>query len=162
MRFLASVFLLFFVMAGPAAAHRLPLSATTIEESDDGKTVLITHRLHAHDAVELLLRLSPREEPVLDDLKSQARVALELSKSFRLSADKKSSLELTIIGAEIEDEFLFVYMEMPYPEQPLFLKSTMLRQLGPDWINHVNVEQNGTVSSVTFMGRMGWQRLPLR
>ena len=75
----------------------------------------ITHQLHLADALPLLKALDPSVS--IDSLEGQALLALHVADTFALeSNDTEGTMET--IGAEIDDDFLFVYQEW-YGEKPV-------------------------------------------
>lgn len=75
----------------------------------------ITHQLHLADALPLLKALDPSVS--IDSLEGQALLALHVEDTFALeSNDTEGTMET--IGAEIDDDFLFIYQEW-YGEKPV-------------------------------------------
>lgn len=151
-------------MAAPAAAHRLPLSITIISPTDDGK-MGITHRLSSHDAIRILELDGNDEQPELSKLKAQAKIARYVSKHFLVSQTGKPKdlqpITLKIIGAELDDDRFYIYQEMPMPAagQAWYLQSSILKDLGADWLSHVNYSFDNAVRTLTFSGKPRWQKL---
>jgi hypothetical protein len=74
----------------------------------------ITHQLHLADALPLLEALDANA--AIDSLEGQALIALHVAETFSLEAESaKGSIET--IGAEIDDDFLFIYQEW-YGQKP--------------------------------------------
>jgi len=74
----------------------------------------ITHQLHLADALPLLEALDANA--AIDSLEGQAMIALHVAETFSLEAESaKGSVET--IGAEIDDDFLFIYQEW-YGQKP--------------------------------------------
>ncbi len=63
-------------------------------------------------------------------------------------------IELTPVGNEIENRFLWVYAEAPVPKglTALTLSHEALRDLWPEQVNLVNVERDRAVKSALFDG----------
>ena len=69
------------------------------------------------------------------------------------NTDGERLLALQLIGAEIEDDSLWVYEAIAYPEEPiagLLVSQRALLDIWPDQVNTVNVERAGRVSTLTF------------
>lgn len=107
----------------------------------------ITHRLHVADAITANRFMGGRE--AIDAPRSLARVALYVEDRFQLlgpegpaGADLPS---LETIGAEIEDDFLFVYQEWvtPLPERFPALDHSVLLDVEPDAQAFVNITGPG-------------------
>jgi hypothetical protein len=145
------------VLTPAAFAHRFPMTVTTVEKTADG-TLNITHRMHAHDAVRVLALDPEVKQPELESLRNRAKVALYVSENFLLSDNKLDDgsyqpMEKTVLGAEVEGDYLFVYEEAtPATGKTLFFKSTILQVLGDGWLAHVNDATSFTVKSTAFNG----------
>ena len=68
----------------------------------------ITHRLHLSDAIQTLRLLDMSAS--IDELSGQALLAIYVEKNFGVS-DPKHATSLTTLGAEISDDFFYVYQE---------------------------------------------------
>ena len=113
-RFTCVVTLLTGVFLNPVAgAHRDHGVWTEILWTQDHFE--ITHQLHLADALTLLDALDASAS--LESLKGQALIALHLEETFSLESEGvEGSIET--IGAEIDDDFLFIYQEW-YGRKPL-------------------------------------------
>ena len=113
-RFTCVVTLLTGVFLNPVAgAHRDHGVWTEILWTQDHFE--ITHQLHLADALTLLDALDASAS--LESLKGQALIALHLEETFSLESEGvEGSIET--IGAEIDDDFLFIYQEW-YGQKPL-------------------------------------------
>lgn len=174
MRIIAGFFLVLIAtvgLAGPAAAHRLPTTETTIEPLDDG-TLGITHRFHTHDVIRVLLADPEIGQPDPTDLEHQARFALYVAGHFEIAlpggdAAQRQPVEADILGAEMAGDYFFVYQELAVPADvdALWFRSTLLSELGEQWMSHLNLETgngNGdgeTIRSASFSGRGQWQKI---
>ncbi len=145
-----------------ALAHRLPVTVVTVERLDDGR-LGITHRLHAHDAVAVLARDASVKQPEIESLKARAKIALYVEEHFKLGlADENSQpipLPLSLVGVEVESDYLFVYQETDKPvlTESFYVQSGLMREIGDNWLSHVNFETTSTVRSVTFSEKPKWK-----
>lgn len=150
--------------APPAVAHRLPVALTTIEVLDDGR-LGITHRLHAHDAISVLSGNPDLVQPEIGSVRSQAKIAVYARNHFLLGLSKSGkdpvAIETEIVGAELQGDYLYVYQEtrLPRPLRDLYIRSDLLREIGGDWLSHVNLETNGKIRTVTFSGKPRWKKI---
>ena len=96
-----------------AGAHRDHVVWTEILWAQDHFE--ITHQLHLADALTLLDALDASAS--LESLKGQALIALHLEETFSLELEGAEGSTKTI-GAEIDDDFLFIYQEW-YGQKPL-------------------------------------------
>ena len=97
---------LLIALAAPATAHRGHAVWTDITWT--GETFEITHRLHLADAVTVLRSLGSREE--VETPRALARLALYVEERFAIQGLADPAAPSTL-GAEVEDDFLFVYQE---------------------------------------------------
>lgn len=149
-------------LSGPAWAHRMPVTVTTIERLPDGM-VGITHRMHLEEAMKVIEKDPDVSQPDLSDLANQARLALYIDAHFILAIDgkdgEKQPVELEILGAETEDDYIFVYQQTALPDDVghIWLRSGILKDISNDWVSHINVETGGIIQSVTFSVREKWR-----
>lgn len=99
--------LLALLICLPAAAHRGHAVWTDIVWAGD--RFEITHRMHLADAVSINRRLGGHEG--IEAPRSLARLALYAEERFTVRGGDGTAAALTTLGAEIEDDFLFVYQE---------------------------------------------------
>lgn len=95
-----------------AHAHRGHAVWTDIVWAGEGFE--ITHRLHLADAVRIHRVLLEGAEPV-ETPRSLARLALYVEARFRVRGVAGEAQTLQTLGAEIEDDFLFVYQQWSTP-----------------------------------------------
>lgn len=88
----------------------------------------ITHRMHLADAISANRLMGGRE--AIENLRSLARVALYVEERFM----PLGGAQLLTLGAEIEDDFLFVYQEWvtPLPERFPTIDNSLLLDIEPD------------------------------
>ncbi|MEE9329061.1 MAG: DUF6702 family protein [Parvularculaceae bacterium] len=145
------------MMPFSVAAHRMPVVVSTVKVT--GTAMQITHRFHVHDGIRLLTEFEGVTEPDLGDMANLAKLALYAEENFVTQHDGAPH-PLTTIGAEQDGAYVFVYQEGTVPASgTLKLKSTILKSLGKDWLAHVNIEQNGKISTLVFTGRGKWQKI---
>ncbi len=158
----ACIFTAGLLALSPASAHRKPVVMTTIEKIE-GDKLGITHRFHAHDAVSILALDPQNTQPELDSLRSRAKVALYVSEHFLMATRQAEGplapVELKLIGAELEGEFLFVYQEteLPASMDNMYARSDLLSEIGNDWLSHVNLTIDEVIRTITFSGKTRWK-----
>ena len=140
----------------PSLADRIPGSLTTIAWNEASGRTEIVHRLHSHDA-ELGIPGVPGEASLsMLDLEARARAALYVEARFFIANDN-GKLELTLIGAELDGQYLLVYQELAERlSGRLRVRSDILRDAYPAQINQVNIDDGGTVHTLAFGGNEGW------
>ena len=68
----------------------------------------ISHQLHLADAIVLLQALDPNEH--IDSLRGQALLAIHVEENFSMNLPDVVG-SIATIGAEIDDDFIFIYQE---------------------------------------------------
>jgi len=108
---LGTILVVTFALTGASAvAHRGHAVWTDINWTGDRFEV--THRMHLADAI-AVNRVAGGDDDI-EALGSLARVALYVEERFTLlntGGTTALEIQLTTIGAEIEDDFVFVYQE---------------------------------------------------
>ncbi len=137
-RFIRALCVLGFVLAAaPGSAHRGHAVWTDITWVGD--RFEIVHRMHLADAISANRFMGGRE--VIEAPRSLARVALYVEERFQVlvgpaAAEGSGSPELLLetIGAEIEDDFIFVYQEWvtELPERFPAVDNSVLLDIEPE------------------------------
>jgi hypothetical protein len=130
-RGLLQVALLLLLFPGPVSAHRGHAVWTDITWAGD--RFEIVHRMHLADAISVNRLMGGRD--AIEEPRSLARVALYVEERFRLapvSGDEGPVFET--IGAEIDDDFIFVYQEWitALPERFPDLANRVLLDIEPE------------------------------
>lgn len=152
--------------ASGAPAHRMPGSLSTIKTSPTSGNVEIIHRLHNHDAELGLITILDDRSISLDQLAGRARLALYVESRFLVAEWSEgrvgAPLELELIGAELDGEYVLVYQELEGELPPaIAVKNDILRDVFPDQVNHVNIAVGDRVRSLTFRDDDKWHPLAL-
>jgi len=121
-----------------------------VELSSDQRQAQITHRLHNHDAI-TWLRNEGQLQPNLDDLKQRALIALHAANNTHLWQQDEIPITVRVIGAETEDNYLFIYLESEVaPRQITHLQTSIFMTLNLSQRNRVNVSHNDAQGSFEF------------
>jgi hypothetical protein len=149
-----------------AFAHRMPGSLSTIKTNASTGIIEIIHRLHIHDAELGMVVLTGERQLTLDQLSGRARLALYVEEQFIIApvVDGKIGprLPLELIGAELDGDFVLVYQQYAgkLPAE-IAVSDTILSDVFPGQINHVNVATGDEIRSLTFSDGDGWLTLQL-
>lgn len=145
-RWIVSVFSFFcaLLFALPGEAHRGHAVWTDITWAGD--RFEIVHRMHLADAITINRYMGGAQ--AIEELRSLARVALYVDQRFVIQgqgtaaiadealaeAVENTGIILETIGAEIEDDFIFVYQEWvtPLPSQFPVVDNFVLLDVEPD------------------------------
>jgi hypothetical protein len=127
-----------------AQAHRQHHVWTEIERNPNSGLVEISHRLHMQDAISVL-QLAGKDKATLpiESVEALAEIALYVDRRFAVSPrcqnTKIQSLEL--VGAGIDDDFIYVFQEMQLSGQlhELVFTSSLLQDIEPYAASFVNL-----------------------
>ena len=135
------------------SAHRKRRALTTIKWNESAQVLEITHALHLHDAEQALARLGNLDSPDLTPLKARAQLALYTQKHFSMMDLNRTALTSTILGAEIESGYAYVYLEADIKQKPsgLIVTDTILQDIFLDQVNVVNIDFGGGIKTATFL-----------
>lgn len=148
-------------MTATAFAHRMPGSLSTIKTNPASGTIEIIHRLHNHDAEQGIVTVLGDRSITLEQLVGRAHLALYVEERFIIAAivDGKigAPLELELIGAELDGEYVLVYQELKgaLPAE-IAVRNDILRDVFPEQVNQVNIATAGEVRSLTFQEKDQW------
>ena len=145
-----------------ALAHRLPESLTTIRENATTGNVEIVHRLHAHDAEIALSEALQQPRISLAALEAQAELALYIEQRFQLAeAQTHAPIELTLLGATLEGDYVLVFQETAIKSLPaaLAVRNDILRGTFPDQVNRVNLFLRSELRTLVFRGDDSWKEV---
>ncbi len=145
------------LFATSLSAHEQNTAMTTVLFNPRSGNIEVMHQFSLHDAEHGVRRLSLNGSNEVDLHASQsARDAFSnyVSQRFYLSDPNDELLPLTLVGSEVEDNSLWVYQETSIPEslQGLIIRHHVLREIWPEQVNRVNVEQNDSIQTVIFLG----------
>jgi hypothetical protein len=148
-----AIALAFMVGIAPAAAHRQPEVVTTIVHKivDGTATSQITHRLHAHDAIKLLGRMSDAQSANLEAPENIDWLASYVAERF-----VPTTGSLQTLGGEVDGNYVFIYQEGEGRIAPE--SSHILADLSADWSNLIVIEGGEETWSITYTAAypQGW------
>jgi len=148
------------LLATAVHAHRLQTVLTTISWNPNTQLVEVIHQTHAHD-VEYALFDMLESQNGLENIRAQALASIELVKSFRLWDGAGNEISLSLVGAELEADYFYIYQEVDLDEVPpdLRIEHGMLRNNWPEMQNYLNVEYADSLKSLIFSGDDGRKSL---
>ena len=143
-------------LALPIWAHRAPGSLTTIEWNEASGRTEIVHRLHSHDAELGIASVLGVADFSIIDINARAQAALYVERRFHITHGKQE-LPLTLVGAELVGQYLFVYQELSQQlHGEIRVLSDILSDVYPAQLNQVNINDGGIVFTLTFTANEGW------
>jgi hypothetical protein len=137
----------------PVQGHQLKAAFTTVLFNERTDRLEVMHRFYLHDAEQIAGEIAGRGANLFEHAEDRQRFAIYVHERFVLYTGDGHPLPLTLRGAEIEGEFLWVYQAMRLPDPPLesmTVTHRALRDVWPDQVNTVNVEGAGPVRTLTF------------
>jgi len=150
-----------FCIAALSYADHQPGSLSTIKLGRESGHFEIIHRLHNHDAELGIIAASGDKSVTLDRLIGRAQLALYVEERFIVAsvsdAGVGAPLDLELIGAELDGEYILVYQEF-HGELPsrIVVRDDILRDVFPEQVNQVNISAGGDVRSLIFRGDDDW------
>lgn len=144
--------------AAPAFAHQKKEALTEILFNTRTGNLEVMHRFLLHDAEHAVRQLLDPYADLIASEQAREMFAQYAIERFSLLGDDGDVLELQYVGQEMNSAFLWVYQEMPLPEQmhSLGVIDNALREIWPEQNNLVNIERNGQIQSLNFNGNTEW------
>ena len=143
--------------ASAADAHRLKNAFTTVLFNERSGRLEVMHQFYLHDAeqvaTEIVGPVTGESANLFERAEDRQRFAIYVHERFSIYDPVGDPLPLTLRGAEIDGDFLWVYQAMRLPDPPLdalTMEHRALRDLWPDQVNTVNVEGRGPIRTLTF------------
>jgi hypothetical protein len=155
--------LLLLLAAANSAAHQQKEAITRILFNSRTDNIEVMHRFLVHDAEHAVKALRKSDADILDSREDQKYFADYVHTNFAIADQEGRSMQLRPVGHEIEGRFFWVYSETAIPKDIniLTLRHSALLDLWPEQVNLVNVEQEGSVRSATFMRGSGELKIEL-
>lgn len=155
------ILLFTLLIACTAQAHQMKTAITRVVFSDQTQNVEIMHRFYVHDAEHALSELLGKQVYLSENKEAQAQFARYITAHFRMGVTEGTSLPLTTVGEEVDGKFIWVYQEVPRPDNvsELWFAFDALQERWPDQVNQINVEGLGKVRSLIFDRHSRWQSL---
>ncbi len=153
--------LIFFTLlsiqaAMPAKGHIEQTLLTTVAYNSRTQRLEVIHQIYAHD-IEHAFGNLVQAEGGLDSLPAQAFVSVELAKTFKLWESDGEEIPLSLVGAELEAEFFYIYQEAELDGIPESMRvgHDMLRNYWPEMDNYLNVDYGAYIKSLIFSNNDG-------
>lgn len=158
-----SFVLIALAFAAGLQAHRVPEALTSIEYNLNTGSTEIVHRLHVHDIEPNIDRILTEGGQSLETLEGRARVSLYVQERFEIILDGElKSAVLSLLGAEIEGQYLYVYQEYKGElSDSLKIRNDILRDVFSAQVNTVNLKIGSDIRSFVFAKKDRWKTLIL-
>ena len=141
-------------LAAPGHGHQLRAAITTALFNPRSGDIEVMHRFFLHDAEHALGQITGRRIDLVDSAEDRLRFAVYVHERFDLHGNGARLEPLTLVGGELDGDFLWVYQRTPAVPglTGLTVRSDALRDVWADQVNTLNVERDGTVRSLVFAG----------
>jgi len=135
-----------------AHAHRFHTSITDISYNARTKSTEVVHTYMAHDIEALLTNLYQRQFD-LSDPEDQEVLRKYIEQRFAIKGADNKPLSLRWVGMTIDAQSVVVFQEAEQTplSQAAVIRQGVLIDFLPDQVNTVNLNEAGTVRSLTFM-----------
>ena len=135
-----------------ASAHQLQVAISTVRFIPRTATIEVIHRFYSHDAEHALSSMAGRRVDILRDEASQQAFGRYVGAHFQLRDQDERDLPLSLVGVELDGDFIWVYQEMPIPGslKGLAVSNSALLDEIPGQVNTVNVECAGELETLEF------------
>lgn len=149
------------IVASTAHTHQMKTAITRVLYNERTGNIELMHRFYVHDAEHALGKASAKPVYLLENAEAQKQFADYVTRHFVLGFGNTEPVALTNVGQEVEGKFIWVYQELPIPEneQPLWFRFDAMQDHWPEQINQINVEKMGIVRSLQFDRHSDWRSL---
>lgn len=143
--------------------HQQKSAVTAIVYNEVVENLEISHRFYIHDAEHAVLTLLSKDADLLGSTNTQQQFGAYVESQFGLRIDAQTPLQAKYVGHEIIGKFFWVHQELAMPNIPRQLEifHDSLQSLWPSQTNLVNIEGFGTIQSLRFSAKTGWQTVSL-
>ena len=164
LRRIFSAFVITLMLQAPAGAHEQAVAFTELTlqpigaETDcsvEGCRIEVAHRLAIHDAESTLMSVLGARADLYGDREAQTKFEAYVAEQFLIAdAETGQSIDLTLLGGEVERGYYWVYQEgvVPASVEEVDLRQTVLMDAIPAQTNRVNIRQNSETRTLVFRG----------
>ncbi|MEM9690071.1 MAG: DUF6702 family protein [Pseudomonadota bacterium] len=134
------------------SAHQQKEAITRVLFNPNTGNIEVMHRFYLHDAEHAMRQFLEEAVDLLGSDADRASFEAYIHERFSLRSLDGDRIELSAVGSEIDDQFLWVYAEAPIPASLTGLTITHdgLRDIWPEQVNLVNVDRDRRVQSAVF------------
>lgn len=157
--YLALMSLVALLLPAGADAHRGHETWTDVVWADSHFE--ITHQIHVADALAVLELMET--SAAVDSMEGLALLALYVESNFRI-ADQSEQPQLETIGAELDDDFLYVFQEWrtDLPSAVPAFESTILSDVASGVVSVVHYEAPGVNETLNLSASTSNTQIPHR
>ena len=140
-------------------AHQMQVAMTTVSFKPASGTIEVIHRFYTHDTEQVMSQLADKQVDLVGDEQIQRQFGHYVSENFQLKDQAEKQLPLSLVGVEVEGDFIWVYQETTIPAQlrELSVLNTALLDILPNQVNTVNIECGDMISTLEFSGTIETQ-----
>ena len=140
-----------FCLSAAAGAHRFHMGITEVAYNERTRSTEIVHTYMAHDVEALLMNMYGRQFD-LGDPDDQAVLRKYVEGRFWLTGQDKARLPVRWVGMTADSQSVIIYQELENAplSKTAAIHQGVLMDFLPDQVNTVNLNEAGTVRSLTF------------
>ena len=156
---LQTMMVLLALASSTVFAHQLRTASTTVAYNPRSETIEVMHRFFLHDAEHAVKQLFDAKADIHSNTATQQQFADYVVGNFKLSSLSGESLQLQLVGFDIDGRDFWVYQEVARPStlSGFMIRQPVLQELWPSQRNLVNVEGfSEALQSVTFSRDDNW------
>lgn len=155
----ACLCLIMIAVAPAAAAHQQRAAISDILFNPRSGLIEVAHRFVLHDAEHALRDILGVRVDLHADAEKRDQFAAYVARRFRLTTLDGTALALTLLGAEADGGFLWVYQETPIIEglDGFKVSLTALQDVWRDQVNTVNIRRGEAVQTLRLLSGDGAQ-----
>ncbi|MDZ7668283.1 MAG: DUF6702 family protein [Gammaproteobacteria bacterium] len=143
--------------AGAACAHQMRAAISTVLFNPRSGNIEVMHRFYSHDAEHALQLLTGGPADLTAEPRDRLKFAVYVHEQFTLAGRGADLEPLTLVGAELDGDYLWVYQRTPAQAdlRGLTVRFDALRDIWSDHVNTLNVERGGQVRTLIFAAGAG-------
>ena len=150
--------LLGLLVISTGEAHQQKNAVTRILFNENTGNIEVMHRFFIHDAEHAAGLIFGERQMLAESRESRELFSSYVINRFSIEASFREGnsevLGLSYVGEEVDGQFLWVYQEIPAPDDIMAftIVNLTLRDVWSDQSNLVNIERDGRIYSLTFDG----------
>lgn len=159
-----SIMLMAAVCVPPtASAHQLQVAISTVKFIPRTASIEVMHRFYSHDAEHALSSIAGQRVDILQDEALRQEFGRYLGDHFNLRDQHEKALPLSLVGVELDGDFVWVYQETPIPGSltGLTVSNAALLDVIPGQVNTVNVECADELETLEFSAKSRTARVKI-
>lgn len=141
-------------MATSVYAHQQKIAYTTVLFNPNTSNIEVMHRFNLHDAEHAVKQIFGKDADILALKSTRETFSQYVANNFSVLSAPDKIEPLEKIGYEVDGKYIWIYQETPISNNisSLTITHNVLRDVWPRQVNRVNIEVNGSVTTLVFSG----------